>query len=514
MAQQIINIGGSAEDHTGDGIRVGGDKINDNFTELYERTALARDSLITVACGNSITGSSKWDPTNRWWISASELQLANMLAGAPMHFSIMAASTRADKYGVYAYSGQTLDTINGDLPAQWFTPLSTAAIIPDLVIGHALLENDISSGASVAQMTSRLTQWLRTVQATWPGAMVLLCTPRPSLSNNTPTLVANYQGIRDYILSLDDGFSIFVSRLDSYESATVPATPQVMSFTGSISGTTLTVSTIPVGGSLGIGQRIYGSGVATCTLTALGTGTGGVGTYTVSVSQTVASQAINATIYTDESVHSNGRGALKNARTIAATLNRIGVAWKQRYSKVLSTNLAMIGSGAASGTNVSGTVPTNVVCSGSASGIYVCTAEQPGFLESIAVAPYSGPAPLDLSTTNFGSQVYAGTANTQICPFVTIQIVSGAAALRGISLWPRFYDSVPTNAFNYLLVYVTGDAEQDWDDGDILTMRMPPQTSPVGTIASITNYIRAWTKAVGGTIVFRVLSQGYGVVVA
>ena len=35
MAQQTINVGASANDNTGDGIRDGGIKINDNFTELY-----------------------------------------------------------------------------------------------------------------------------------------------------------------------------------------------------------------------------------------------------------------------------------------------------------------------------------------------------------------------------------------------------------------------------------------------------------------------------------------------
>lgn len=35
MAQQTINIGAAPDDGTGDSLRVGGDKINDNFTELY-----------------------------------------------------------------------------------------------------------------------------------------------------------------------------------------------------------------------------------------------------------------------------------------------------------------------------------------------------------------------------------------------------------------------------------------------------------------------------------------------
>jgi hypothetical protein len=57
-------------------------------------------------------------------------------------------------------------------------------------------------------------------------------------------------------------------------------------FVGSISGTTLTVSSVS-SGSLAVGQSVYGSTVAAGTvITALGTGTGGAGTYTVNISQT------------------------------------------------------------------------------------------------------------------------------------------------------------------------------------------------------------------------------------
>lgn len=66
-------------------------------------------------------------------------------------------------------------------------------------------------------------------------------------------------------------------------------------FTGSISGTTLTVSAFASGAPLAVGQNIYGVGVtASTTITGLGTGTGGTGTYTVSASQTVSSEAMGA----------------------------------------------------------------------------------------------------------------------------------------------------------------------------------------------------------------------------
>lgn len=62
--------------------------------------------------------------------------------------------------------------------------------------------------------------------------------------------------------------------------------------TGSISGTTLTVTAL-TSGQLRTGMTVTGTGVSAGTVViAYGTGTGGVGTYTVSASQTVASTAI------------------------------------------------------------------------------------------------------------------------------------------------------------------------------------------------------------------------------
>ena len=69
-------------------------------------------------------------------------------------------------------------------------------------------------------------------------------------------------------------------------------------FTGSITGNVLTVTGITQG-ALALGQTLSGTGIANgTTITAFGSGAGGNvndnGTYTVSISQTVASTAINA----------------------------------------------------------------------------------------------------------------------------------------------------------------------------------------------------------------------------
>ena len=47
MAKQSLNIGTTANDNTGDTLRSGGDKINDNFNEIY--TALGNLSLIHIS---------------------------------------------------------------------------------------------------------------------------------------------------------------------------------------------------------------------------------------------------------------------------------------------------------------------------------------------------------------------------------------------------------------------------------------------------------------------------------
>lgn len=54
MAKQTIGLGTSANDNTGDTLRVGGDKVNDNFNELY--TALGNGTTLTVSTTNPAVG--------------------------------------------------------------------------------------------------------------------------------------------------------------------------------------------------------------------------------------------------------------------------------------------------------------------------------------------------------------------------------------------------------------------------------------------------------------------------
>lgn len=125
--------------------------------------------------------------------------------------------------------------------------------------------------------------------------MVAVCGPYVYVltSNFIPTLVGQLNtstgrvgitdnGINAYIV---DGSNRYTWRISS---------PSAAVFTGSISGTTLTVTAI-TNGTIAAGQSLFGIGVTSETIiTALGTGTGGIGTYTINLSQTVASRQMNS----------------------------------------------------------------------------------------------------------------------------------------------------------------------------------------------------------------------------
>jgi hypothetical protein len=113
-------------------------------------------------------------------------------------------------------------------------------------------------------------------------------------SNLTPVMIGQMNTSTGQVGIVDNGVNVYIVD-DSYRYTWFISTPSSAIFTGSISGTTLTVSLVQ-SGTIAVGQAIFGQGIAqNSVITALGTGSGGVGTYTVSDSQTVASTAINST---------------------------------------------------------------------------------------------------------------------------------------------------------------------------------------------------------------------------
>lgn len=89
MAKQTVNLGSSANDGTGDPLRVAFDKINDNFDELYLYSTAASGNNITIT-GNTIAsddtnGNIILDPNGTGDIvvaTAAELRLTDHVDNA------------------------------------------------------------------------------------------------------------------------------------------------------------------------------------------------------------------------------------------------------------------------------------------------------------------------------------------------------------------------------------------------------------------------------------------------
>ncbi len=112
-------------------------------------------------------------------------------------------------------------------------------------------------------------------------------------STLTPTMIGQLNTSTGRVGITDNGLNIYIVD-GSYRYTWRISTPSSALFTGSISGTTLTVTAITQG-TIGINQALFGANVTSETvITALGTGTGGVGTYTVNQTQTVASTLMNS----------------------------------------------------------------------------------------------------------------------------------------------------------------------------------------------------------------------------
>ena len=134
-----------------------------------------------------------------------------------------------------------------------------------------------------------------TAPGTTQTPVVFTAAGTPQFQNaNDQFLNYNFAGICQHdngigpIINLSFGGGVTIEHFDC--SAFSPTSP--CTFVGSISGNTLTVSSI-TGGSLAIGQLLEGIAgtpiLAGTFIQAFGTGTGGIGTYTVAPSQTVAS---------------------------------------------------------------------------------------------------------------------------------------------------------------------------------------------------------------------------------
>ena len=112
-------------------------------------------------------------------------------------------------------------------------------------------------------------------------------------ANFVPAVIGQLNSSTGIVRITDNGVNVYIVD-GAFRYTWYISSPASAVFTGSTSGTTLTVASVS-SGTIAVGQSLYGIGVlAETVITALGTGTGGAGTYTINRSQTVATAVLNS----------------------------------------------------------------------------------------------------------------------------------------------------------------------------------------------------------------------------
>lgn len=189
-----------------------------------------------IANGNSITTHALSNGAGGGFSVRSELGCAMQFADPGIFYQVDGcaggpsySTSYFDPAGNFGYPAQTLATIIASCQSTWFPILDYGKVKPDLVIGHALYENDIAAGATGAAIIARVDQWIALMRAKFPGVVLQICTSRPDgrLTANASMIAAALTAYA-YVVSLDDGQSIFVTDLSFTDvlDPTKPWTPK------------------------------------------------------------------------------------------------------------------------------------------------------------------------------------------------------------------------------------------------------------------------------------------------
>jgi hypothetical protein len=255
-----------------------------------------------LVIGGSVTAAGIYDPKTATHlagpISATAIEIGeggtvDLSGGIHISGGVAASALDASSTAISLGSGTTALAIVNDGGISSAISAST----PQSVLGLT-----IAAGASVGSITNT-------------GSIIATITDTTNTSGSagaiidhsgTVASISNTGQIEATLVPTDSSFTLTgpTTAIDVSASLTGTAITQTPSvtfggqpapqFTGSISGTTLTVSAV-ASGNLAIGETLYGPGIAAgTTIVGALTGTGGTGTYTVGLTQTVSSEALSA----------------------------------------------------------------------------------------------------------------------------------------------------------------------------------------------------------------------------
>ena len=200
----------------------------------------------------------------------------------------------------------------------------------------------------------------------------------------------------------------------------IDTTPSESILTGSVTGTTMTVTAMQSGESLSVGQFVTGTGItAGSFITAFGTGAGGTGTYTLSASS-AATGSITITASGDQ-----GLGNPSPMDVGVGPLGRVYV-WDTIPQALAANNIAASQTPAGSGsvTLTAGAGTRSVV---RADGLTVIQLDVP---RAVSVALVVGGTPRNFTVSGFD---YYGQPMSEVITSVANSTVNGKKAFYQIS---------------------------------------------------------------------------------
>jgi len=161
-------------------------------------------------------------------------------------------------------------------------------------------------------------------------------------ANLVPSVIGQLNSSSGIVKITDNGVNVYIVD-GAYRYTWYISSPAAAVFTGSTSGTTLTVTSVS-SGTIAVNQSLYGVGILPETvITALGSGSGGVGTYTINRSQTVASGPLS-TATVGARVTATIAGTLMTVSAVASGSLHVGQT-VQGAGVTLGTIITALGTG-------------------------------------------------------------------------------------------------------------------------------------------------------------------------
>ena len=150
MAKKLINRGSTANDGSGDNLRVGAGKVNDNFTELYtafgDGSTLTTGTFITTSSTNVLTNKSLALGTNT--VTGTTAQFNTALTDGS--FATLAGTEVLTNKSIDSDNNTITNIVNADIKSSAAIAFSKMA---DLTASRALV-SDGNGDVSVSAVTS------------------------------------------------------------------------------------------------------------------------------------------------------------------------------------------------------------------------------------------------------------------------------------------------------------------------------------------------------------------------